>query len=130
MAAAPGTADYGRLSVMVQVQCRVEPVLEVPPGAFFPPPKVHSAVVRLAPGHFDHGVATSARTLSLLVRQAFTQRRKTLRNALSGFLDSAGIDALGIDPQRRPETLSVAEFVRLADAAHAAGTERTVEESG
>jgi 16S rRNA (adenine1518-N6/adenine1519-N6)-dimethyltransferase len=121
MAAGPGSADFGRLSVMVQYQCRVDPVLEVPPGAFFPPPKVHSAVVRLVPGHHDHGVAQSPRMLSLLVRQAFTQRRKTLRNALSGLLDGAGIAALGIDPQRRPETLSVAEFVRLSDAAHAAG---------
>ena len=121
MAASPGTADYGRLTVMVQYQCRVDPVLEVPPGAFFPAPKVHSAVVRLGPGHFDHGVAQSAHMLALLVRQAFTQRRKTLRNALSGLLDSAGISSLGIDPQRRPETLSVSEFVRLSDAAHAAG---------
>ncbi len=121
MAASPGTADYGRLTVMVQYQCRVDPVLEVPPGAFFPAPKVHSAVVRLVPGHFDHGVAQSAHMLALLVRQAFTQRRKTLRNALSGLLDSAGISSLGIDPQRRPETLSVSEFVRLSDAAHAAG---------
>ncbi len=127
MAAAPGTADYGRLSVMVQLQCRVEPVLEVPPGAFFPPPKVHSAVVRLVPGHVDHGVPQSSRTLSLLVRQAFTQRRKTLRNALSGFLDNAGIESLGIDPRRRPETLSVKEFVHLSDAAHAAGLEPSAE---
>jgi 16S rRNA (adenine1518-N6/adenine1519-N6)-dimethyltransferase len=127
MAAAPGTPDFGRLSVMVQYQCRVEPVLEVPPGAFFPPPKVHSAVVRLVPGHHDHGVAQSPRMLALLVRQAFTQRRKTLRNALSGLLDSAGIAALGIDPQRRPETLSVAEFVRLSDAADAAGAALTAE---
>jgi 16S rRNA (adenine1518-N6/adenine1519-N6)-dimethyltransferase len=112
---------------MVQYQCRVEPVLEVPPGAFFPPPKVHSAVVRLVPGHHDHGVAQSPRMLALLVRQAFTQRRKTLRNALSGLLDSAGIAALGIDPQRRPETLSVAEFVRLSDAADAAGAALTAE---
>jgi len=127
MAAAPGTSDFGRLSVMVQYQCRVEPVLEVPPGAFFPPPKVHSAVVRLVPGHHDHGVAQSPRMLALLVRQAFTQRRKTLRNALSGLLDSAGIAALGIDPQRRPETLSVAEFVRLSDAADADGAALTAE---
>ena len=105
-------------------------VVDGPPGAFFPPPKVHSAVVRLVPGHHDHGVAQSPRMLALLVRQAFTQRRKTLRNALSGLLDSAGIAALGIDPQRRPETLSVAEFVRLSDAADAAGAVITAESDG
>lgn len=119
MAASPGGPDYGRLSVMVQYQCRVEPLLEVPPEAFFPPPKVHSAVVRLVPGHFDHGHAQSPPMLAHVVRQAFTQRRKTLRNALSGLLDSAAMSAIGVDPQRRPETLSVGEFVRLADAAAA-----------
>ena len=91
----------------------------MPPGAFFPAPKVHSAVVRLVPGHFDHGHAQSPSMLAQVVRQAFTQRRKTLRNALSGLLDSATMGAIGIDPQRRPETLSVGEFVQLADAAAA-----------
>jgi 16S rRNA (adenine1518-N6/adenine1519-N6)-dimethyltransferase len=74
-------------------------------------------VVRLLPGHFEHGIARSPAMLALLVRQAFTQRRKTLRNALSGLLDATAIAALGIDPQRRPETLTVAEFVHLANTA-------------
>jgi 16S rRNA (adenine1518-N6/adenine1519-N6)-dimethyltransferase len=117
LAAPSGGADYGRLSVMVQYGCRVLPLLEVPPHAFVPAPRVHSAVVRLLPGHFDHGIARSPAMLAQLVRQAFTQRRKTLRNALSGLLDATAIAALGIDPQRRPETLTVAEFVHLANTA-------------
>jgi 16S rRNA (adenine1518-N6/adenine1519-N6)-dimethyltransferase len=120
LGAEPGTADYGRLSVMVQYQCRVEPLIAVPPGAFFPPPRVHSAVVRLLPGHFDHGVCTDPALLARIVRQAFSQRRKTLRNALAGLVDVSLLAPLGIDAQRRPETLSVAEFVRVADAASAA----------
>ena len=120
IAAAPGGDDYGRLSVMVQYQCRAERILEVSPEAFEPAPKVHSAVVHLLPGYHDHGIAQDPRLLATLVRQAFSQRRKTLRNALSGMLGSEGIEGAGIDPRRRPETLSVAEFVRLADAAAAA----------
>lgn len=120
IAADPGGAEYGRLSVMVQYQCRAERILEVPPEAFSPAPKVESAVVRLLPGHHDHGIARDPRLLAALVRQAFSQRRKTLRNALAGFLTGAGIEAIGIDPKRRPETLSVAEFVHLADAAFTA----------
>lgn len=117
LAAPSGCGDYGRLSVMVQYRCRVLPLLDVPPHAFIPAPRVQSAVVRLLPGHFDHGIADSPAVLAQLVRQAFTQRRKTLRNALSGLLEAAAITALDIDPQRRPETLTVAEFVRLANAA-------------
>ena len=119
LGAAPGGADYGRLSVMVQYQCRVQPLLAVPTESFYPPPRVHSAVVRLVPGYFDHGVCVAPAMLRQLVGQAFTQRRKTLRNALAGLLDVGTMEALVIDPRRRPETLSVAEFVRLADAASA-----------
>lgn len=115
--AEPGGGDYGRLSVMVQYQCRAERILEVPPHAFSPAPKVESAVVRLVPGHHDHGLAHDPRLLATLVRQAFGQRRKTLRNAMAGFLSGEDIQDTGIDPKRRPETLSIAEFVRLADAA-------------
>jgi len=120
LSAEPGGPDYGRLGVMVQYRCRVHPLFEVPPQAFQPPPRVHSAVVRLEPGHFDHGCCAAEPMLERLVRQAFGQRRKTLRNALVGLLEPSAMAALGIDAQRRPETLSVAEFVRLADAAAAA----------
>jgi len=117
LGAEPGCADYGRLSVMVQYRCAVEPLFEVPPGAFHPSPRVVSAVVRLLPRPWPHGRARNYRMLEQVVRQAFGQRRKTLRNAVSGLLDAATLERLGIDPGRRPETLTVREFVTLGDAA-------------
>ncbi len=116
LGAGPGSADYGRLSVMVQYRCLVEPLFEVPPDAFVPAPRVHSAVVRLQPRPFPHGHADCARTLAHVVRQAFGQRRKTLRNALQGVIAPGALEALGIDPGRRPETLSVQEFVMISNA--------------
>ena len=123
LGAHPGTADYGRLSVMVQYQCRVQPLLAVPPHAFAPAPRVQSAVVRLLPGHFDHGRCAAPEALAAIVRQAFSHRRKTLRNALAGLVDAAALEQLDIDPGRRPETLAVAEFVRLAGRVAAAQAE-------
>jgi len=118
MAADPGGKDYGALSVNVQYRCRVETVLHVPPSAFFPRPDVHSTVVRLIARTEPFPVPPSR--LSRAVRAAFSQRRKTLRNALrSGFSPeavAAALAAAGIDGERRPETLSVAEFARLAAA--------------
>lgn len=115
LAAQPGTSEYGRLGVMVQYHCRVEKLFTVPPGAFRPPPKVYSAVVRLTPYQAPPVQVKSVKTLSMVVSQAFSQRRKTLRNTLKQWLTGAEIEALGIDPGRRPETLSLAEFARLAD---------------
>ena len=116
----PGTGDYGVLSISVQLHAGVKRLLTLPPGAFRPAPKVHSAVVRLtfrppvsAPQ--DEGV------FEAMVRSMFTQRRKTLANALAPFAGSRGMDAVaalgtaGIDPRRRPETLDLAELTRLAD---------------
>ncbi len=116
LAAAPGGGDYGRLSIMVQQRCRVEALFDVPPGAFKPAPKVYSAVVRLVPYTISPVAVRDAAVFARIVAKAFTQRRKTLRNNLKGELDAETIAALGIDPGRRPETLSVAEFARLADA--------------
>ncbi|HEY0721745.1 MAG TPA: rRNA adenine dimethyltransferase family protein, partial [Gammaproteobacteria bacterium] len=109
--------DYGRLSVMVQYHCQVDKLFTVPPGAFTPPPKVYSAIVRLLPYATPPHPVRDEKMLERLVAQAFSQRRKTLRNSLKGLLDTAAIEALGIDSTRRPETLSLAEFVALADAA-------------
>jgi 16S rRNA (adenine1518-N6/adenine1519-N6)-dimethyltransferase len=120
LGAGAGSADYGRLSVMVQYRCAVTPLFEVPPGAFHPPPRVTSAVVRLLPQPYPHGRAADYRTLENVVRQAFGQRRKTLRNAVSGLLDAEALEALGIDAGRRPETLSVREFVAMSNAVRAA----------
>jgi 16S rRNA (adenine1518-N6/adenine1519-N6)-dimethyltransferase len=115
MAAAPGSKVYGRLSVMLQAYCRVTALFKVPPGAFRPPPKVDSAVVRLVPKPASEiGIVDPAR-FALVVRAAFGQRRKTLRNALGGVCEASGILMAGIDPQARAEQLAVADFVRLAN---------------
>jgi 16S rRNA (adenine1518-N6/adenine1519-N6)-dimethyltransferase len=115
MAAAPDTPDYGRLSVMLQARFRVMKLFNVPPGAFNPPPKVDSAVVRLVPLPADAIPYRDARRFADIVGHAFGQRRKTLRNTLKRLVDPAGFEAAGIDPLRRGETLSVAEFSRLAN---------------
>lgn len=116
LAAAPGNKDYGRLGIMAQYFCRVDALLDVPPGAFTPQPKVQSAVVRLIPHqHLPHP-ANSVETLQLVVRTAFNQRRKTLRNALQTLLRAEQIAALDIDPGARPETLSLAAYVALANS--------------
>jgi len=117
--AVPGTGDYGVLSISVQLHADVRRVLALPPGAFRPPPKVHSAVVRLTFRPPPPGLADE-RLFIDMVRSVFTQRRKTLSNALAPFAESRGhsapalLRAAGVDPARRPETLAIAELVRLA----------------
>ncbi|MFC3813669.1 16S rRNA (adenine(1518)-N(6)/adenine(1519)-N(6))-dimethyltransferase RsmA [Lysobacter sp. GCM10012299] len=123
MAAGPGSKVYGRLGVMLQAYCHVTPLFDVPPAAFRPPPKVDSAVVRLVPRAPETiGVADPA-MFTAVVRDAFGQRRKTLRNALSKLCDAAAIEAVGVRPDARAEQIEVADFVRLANslAAEAAG---------
>ncbi|MBX9345976.1 16S rRNA (adenine(1518)-N(6)/adenine(1519)-N(6))-dimethyltransferase RsmA [Chromobacterium piscinae] len=115
MVAEPSTADYGRLSVMLQYRFYMENILFVPPEAFWPPPKVDSAVVRMMPAPGRCGVARDEALLEKLVIQAFAQRRKTLRNNLKGLADVADLEALGIDPGLRPENLRVEDYVRLAN---------------
>ena len=116
LAAAPGGKDYGRLSVMIQYRCRVEKLFDVAPGAFTPPPRVDSAVVRLIP-HAKPPVAVNDETqFAKVVRMAFASRRKTLRNNLKGLLSAEQLLVLGIDPVRRAETLTLAEFAALSNA--------------
>jgi 16S rRNA (adenine1518-N6/adenine1519-N6)-dimethyltransferase len=116
MVAAPGTAEYGRLSVMLQYRFHMERLFDVPPGAFRPAPKVTSSIVRMTPlpaGTFNaHDETRFAR----IVAAAFAQRRKTLRNTLRDFLDETTLAALGFDPGLRGERLSVADFVTIANA--------------
>ncbi len=120
MAAGPGSKVYGRLSVMLQAWCRVTALFDVGPGAFRPPPKVDSAVVRLVPRDpAEVGIDDPAR-FAAIVRAAFGQRRKTLRNALQPLCDTDAISAAGVDPSQRAEQLEVADFVRLANLAPAA----------
>lgn len=117
MASGPGSKVYGRLSVMLQAYCRVTPLFKVAPGAFRPAPKVDSAVVRLQPlPPADIGIDDPVR-FAQVVRAAFGQRRKTLRNALSGVLDAAAIEAAGLRPDARAEQLAVADFIHLSNTA-------------
>ena len=121
LVAVPGTGEYGALAIQVALVADVERLLSLPPGAFRPPPKVRSAVVRLRfrPPLVEVG---DPRTFERLVRGLFLQRRKTLLNALKPVADSLGktaktvIEQSGLDPTRRPETLTLAELSRLARA--------------
>ncbi|MFC4160332.1 16S rRNA (adenine(1518)-N(6)/adenine(1519)-N(6))-dimethyltransferase RsmA [Chitinimonas lacunae] len=114
MVAEPGSADYGRLGVMLQYLFEMEKLLDVPPTAFYPPPKVDSAIVRMIPRPF-HVTAADPEGLAKLVAAAFAQRRKTLRNNLKGLVSDADFAAVGLEPGLRPENVSVADYVRLAN---------------
>jgi 16S rRNA (adenine1518-N6/adenine1519-N6)-dimethyltransferase len=116
MVAAPGTADYGRLSVMLQYRFGMASLMDVPAGAFTPPPKVLSSIVRMAPLGGARLVARDEKRFERLVAAAFSQRRKTLRNAAREVADATAFERAGIDAGRRGETLSVSEFIALADA--------------
>jgi 16S rRNA (adenine1518-N6/adenine1519-N6)-dimethyltransferase len=116
MVAAPNTADYGRLSVMLQYHYEIEYLFDVMPEAFHPPPKVDSSMVQLRPHPQPPVDINDFDKFSHLVTQAFAQRRKTLRNTLKGLLTAEMMETLGISPQARAETLSLAEFAKLANA--------------
>jgi len=115
LAAVPGDNHYGRLGIMAQYFCKVQPLFEVGPGAFRPAPKVDSAIVRLVPHAERPHPAKDLKTLQAVVRTAFNARRKTLRKALGGLITADNLQALGIDDGLRPENLGLAEFVRIAD---------------
>ena len=112
MVAAHSTPEYGRLSVMLQTRFRMKRLFRVPSGAFSPPPKVESAVVRLEPRTDNPLREVDAGHFEKLVAGAFSARRKTLRNALP--LEAADFAALGLDPKLRPENLSPEDYVRIA----------------
>jgi 16S rRNA (adenine1518-N6/adenine1519-N6)-dimethyltransferase len=112
MAAAPGSKTYGRLSVMLQWRYHIDLLFVVPPTAFDPPPKVDSAIVRMIPKL--EPLVCEEEKLEKVVQQAFSQRRKVIRNCLSGmFTENQLIDA-GVDPQARPETVALEQYVNLA----------------
>lgn len=115
LCAAPNNKAYGRLTIMAQYFCQVMPVLEVPPSAFKPAPKVDSAVVRLVPHQTLPHPVKDLYWLNRVCSQAFNQRRKTLRNALSVLFSPENLTALSIDLNARAENLSIADYVRLAD---------------
>ncbi|MDN5864172.1 MAG: 16S rRNA (adenine(1518)-N(6)/adenine(1519)-N(6))-dimethyltransferase RsmA [Gammaproteobacteria bacterium] len=114
MAASPGTREYGRLTVMLAARCRVAKLFTVGAGAFHPPPKVESAIVRLVPyaePPFDTG---DWQRFEALVRAGFSARRKTLGNALRNHAEPAAIVVAGLDPRARPDTLAPADYARLS----------------
>lgn len=115
MAAVPGDNNYGRLGIMTQYFCRVQPLFEVGPGAFRPAPKVDSAIVRLVPHETLPNPARDLKTLQAVVRTAFNARRKTLRKALGGMVSVAQLQSLGINDGLRPENLALADYVAIAD---------------
>jgi 16S rRNA (adenine1518-N6/adenine1519-N6)-dimethyltransferase len=117
MAAGPGSKVYGRLTVMLAATCRVEALFDIGPGAFRPPPRVWSSMVRLVPWSEPPFPIPDPMQFAEVVRRAFGQRRKTLRNALAGLLDVAAIRAAGCDPGARAETLPPEAFARLAATA-------------
>lgn len=113
--AKPGNKSFGRLSVMVQYYCETEYLFFVAPESFDPPPKVDSAILRLTPWVKPPFIAKDNNQLSKIVAQAFSMRRKTLRNNLKKIVSSEQIESIGIDPSHRAETLSVEDFVRLSN---------------
>lgn len=114
LAAPPGSADYGRLSVMMQYHCQVEKLFAVPPGAFTPQPKVDSAIVKLTPWRPLPHPAGNEALFATVVRHAFNQRRKTIRNTLRTLCGPELLEQAGVDPGLRPENLGVADYVRIA----------------
>jgi len=115
MASGPGSKQYGRLSVMLQQRYDIENLFKVPPTAFFPAPKVDSAIARLTPLASIPFPVTNQADFEKIVKQAFSMRRKTLRNNLKGSIDSEQIESLGINPGARAETLGVADFAALSN---------------
>lgn len=111
--AEPGSKQYGRLSVMMQYFCETEWLFDVPPESFDPVPKVMSAIVRLKPHRTPPVNIRSQASFSRLVSQAFSQRRKTIRNSLKDFISDSQMLSLGIDPNARAEALSLEDFARL-----------------
>lgn len=113
MAAMHSTPEYGRLSVMLQRRFRVQPLFRVPSGAFRPPPRVESAVVRLTPRARSEIEPVDEKLFATVVTRAFGGRRKTLRNALATVIDAAGLSAAGVDPGIRPENVSLEGYIKI-----------------
>ena len=109
MTAKPSTKAYGRLSVMTQLHCNTEKLFEVPPEAFSPRPKVQSAIIRLTPK--KRATDVDSQLLESILVQAFSMRRKTIRNALRKFLTVDELESLHLNPQLRPENLTIEDYL-------------------
>jgi 16S rRNA (adenine1518-N6/adenine1519-N6)-dimethyltransferase len=116
--ATPGSKQYGRLSIMLQLYCDVESLFTIKPGAFNPSPKVDSAIVKLKPLEKIRFQLTDHDSLVTIVRESFSQRRKTLRNSLKNYISESDIKELGIDSEIRAENLELSDFVKLANRYH------------
>jgi 16S rRNA (adenine1518-N6/adenine1519-N6)-dimethyltransferase len=116
LAAHVGSPDYGRLSIMVQYHCQVFSLFKVPPEAFHPPPKVDSSIVRIIPYHTIPFTAKNYAHFEDLVKQAFSQRRKTLRNSLRRLMTDEYWAHVDMDSRLRPEELTVEDYVKLSNA--------------
>jgi len=115
MAASPGSKAYGRLGIMLGCHFQIDALFDVDRLAFEPPPDVTSSIVRLAPLPAGTYEISNEERLSRLVAQAFSQRRKTIRNSLRKIVDEATLESVGINPGLRPEAISIADYVRLAN---------------
>jgi 16S rRNA (adenine1518-N6/adenine1519-N6)-dimethyltransferase len=115
MSAAPGSKNYGRLTIMLGCHLEVVPLFDVPPEAFLPAPRVMSSVVRMRPLPEDRFDIHDPQKLEQIVKQAFSRRRKTLRNALQGLASETDIEAAGLEPGTRPEQIPVSGWIRLAE---------------
>lgn len=115
LAAVPGDNNYGRLGIMAQYFCKVQPLFEVGPDAFRPAPKVDSAIVRMVPHKILPHPVKDHKLLQAVVRTAFSARRKTLRKGLAGMVSVEQLHSVGINDGLRPENLSLADYVAIAD---------------
>lgn len=115
IAAPPGNGDYGRLSVMVQYHCEAVALFDVPPGAFYPPPQVMSSIIRLVPYRETPHLALNYQHFANIVKEAFSHRRKTLRNSLKELVSDDDWQKIAIDSHQRPEQLGVADYVKISN---------------
>ncbi len=116
LVATPGRKNYGRLSIMAQYYCHAESLFHVPPEAFNPPPMVHSATIRLIPRSKPRVEVSDLNRFEGVIRQAFSQRRKTIRNTLKKMISKEQLIQLGVDPALRPEQLGIEQYARISNA--------------
>ena len=116
MASSVGQKNYGRLSLMTQYYCKVEHLFNVPSSSFIPKPKVVSAIVRLTPHQTFPVKVIDPNCLQIVIRTAFNQRRKTLKNSLKALMPTSALDKLPIDASLRPESLSLKDYAMISDA--------------
>ena len=115
MVAIPSSPEYGRLSVMLQYYFAMEHLVDVPKESFEPEPKVESSFVRLIPYEQYPFIANNIEQFARIVKEAFSQRRKTIRNTLKSFISENDFEKIGINPQLRAENLSVSDFVKISN---------------